>query len=80
VTWADRSLPVKAGDRVCYSAAFLRSIGCYAGDMPQARGLVTGLKAVGEVTLAEIEWDPEGMPERVNVKNLSRVTERGIVE
>lgn len=68
------------GDTVAYRADFLRSIGCYTGDMPQARGVVTDLVPLGETTLAKIEWDLEDLPEKVNVKNLSRVTERGVLE
>ena len=51
-----------------------KSIGCFAGDMPQAKGIVTGLVPLrGATTLAEIEWDRAEMPHRVNVKNLCRV-------
>jgi hypothetical protein len=72
---------VKVGDRVCYSAVFLRSINSHSDDLPWARGVVTGLKSLGaEVVLAEIAWNLPDMPERVNVRNLSRITERGILE
>lgn len=71
---------IQPGCTVAYSAAFLRSIGCFSGDMPQARGKVSDLRKMGETTLAEVEWDIEGMPKRVNVKNLVRVTDYGILE
>lgn len=80
MTWASRTQPIQPGDVVCYSAKFLRSISCYTGDMPQARGKVTGLVPLGEVTLAEIEWNSPDLPTRVNVKNLSRITEKGILD
>ncbi len=70
------------GDKVAYSRRFLQSISCYTGDMPQARGKVTGLKTLSEdVVLAEIDWNLPDLPARVNVKNLSRVTtERGVMD
>ena len=36
------------GDTVAYSRRFLQSISCFTGDMPQARGKVTGLKELGK--------------------------------
>lgn len=84
MTWQARSQPIRVGDRVAYSAAFLRNIGEVTGDMPQARGVVTELVAIGADTLlAIISWDgqPEDIPERVNVRNLSRVTpDKGILD
>jgi hypothetical protein len=82
MTWRSRSQPIQVGDRVAYSAAFLRSIGAIAGDMPFARGTVTGLETIGaDTVLAVIDWRDEEMPERVNVKNLSRVVpEKGILD
>jgi hypothetical protein len=68
----------KVGDAVAYSHAFLRSIGTVTGDMPQARGEITGLVPVGrELVLAEVSWDRAELPARVNVKNLCRVGGRG---
>jgi hypothetical protein len=68
--WTDRTQSIKPGDSVAYSKAFLQSIGCYTGDMPQARGKVTALVPLGELTLAEIDWNLPDLPARVNVKNL----------
>ncbi len=73
MTWADRTRPIKVGDVVAYSRPFLRSIGCYTGNLPRARGKVTSLAAIGEVKVAEIAWDLPDVPARVNVKNLVRV-------
>jgi hypothetical protein len=68
---------LKVGDAVAYSRAFLQSIGAYTGDMPRAKGKLTGLVAVGrELVLADITWDLAELPPRVNVKNLCRVGSR----
>jgi len=72
--WAKRTQPIKVGDTVGYSKQFLQSTGQYTGDAPLARGKVTALLPLGtETTLAEIDWDRDGLPPRVNVKNLSTV-------
>ena len=81
MSWGERTSPVKVGDTVMYSKAWLRSTGQFTGDICFAKGKVTGLKTLGkELVLAEIEWDKPDLPERVNVKNLSRVTERGVMD
>jgi hypothetical protein len=54
--------------------------GQYTGDVPQGRGVVTALVPLGDTTLAEIEWNNPELPKRVNVANLSRVTEQGIFD
>ncbi len=74
MTWTDRTQPIKEGDRVAYSKRFLQSTGQYTGDVPHARGTVTGLKVLSkDVTLAEIAWDTPDLPARVNVKNLTTI-------
>jgi hypothetical protein len=75
MTWTQRTHSLKLGNKVAYSKAFLQSIGCYSGDMPHAREEVTVLVPVGEVLLAEIEWDLPDLPQRVNVKNLCSVNQ-----
>jgi len=70
MNWKERTQDIKVGDTVAYSKAFLQSISAYTGDMPQARGKVTALVPVGEVTLAAIDWNLPDLPARVNVKNL----------
>jgi hypothetical protein len=80
VNWVGRS-SVKVGDSVCYSAVFLRSINSHFGDLPWGRGVVTGLKTLGaDVVLAEIAWNLPDLPGRVNVRKLSRITPKGILE
>ncbi len=73
MTWSKRIQPIKVGDKVAYSKAYLQSTGSYTGDIPHARGEVTALIPLGETTLAEIAWDRPEMPARVNVKNLVTV-------
>ncbi len=73
MTWAARVKPIRVGDIVGYSHAFLNSTGQYTGDVPRAKGKVTDLVAAGPLILAIVEWDTPDMPERVNVANLARV-------
>ncbi len=76
----ERISPVKVGDKVMYSRQWLRSTGQFTGDICFAKGTVKALQALGEVMLAVIDWDGADLPEKVNVKNLSRVTERGVMD
>ena len=66
-------MSIQVGDRVAYSAKFLRSIGCYSGDMPHARGTVTALQPLGQTTLAVVDWNTDEIPRRVNTANLAKV-------
>lgn len=78
MSWARRTQPIQVGDRVRYSTNWLRSTGCYTGDLPQARGIVKELKVLSpEVVLAVIDWGNPEIPEKVNVKNLERVQQKG---
>lgn len=78
MTWASRSRPIAVGDKVAYSAAWLRSTGQFTGDLPHARGTVTDLKVLSaDVVLATVDWQNEEIPNRVNVRNLCRVNEKG---
>lgn len=75
-SWRERTQKVQVGDTVGYSKAFLQSTGQYTGDAPFARGKVTALLQIGpDTTLAELDWDREGLPPRVNVKNLSTINQ-----
>jgi hypothetical protein len=66
----------KIGDRVKYSTIFLRSIGCYTGPLPFAKGTITNLQQFGSrvsgTTLATIDWNSKDIPDKVNVANLTR--------
>ncbi len=72
---------LQAGDRVAYSANFLRSTCQHTGAVPRMRGTILALLELSKgFTLAEIKWDgvpdrseDEGGPYRVNVGNLARV-------
>ncbi|MFO0876541.1 MAG: hypothetical protein U0840_04140 [Gemmataceae bacterium] len=81
MSWAER-IAVKVGDRVAVSARWLRSTAQYTGEICFARGTVTELRDLGGLTIASVAWDgsPEDVPERMNVRNLSRVTERGVLD
>lgn len=71
MTWTNKTQEIQVGATVAYRRQFLKSIGCYAGDMPRARGQVTALLPLGKDTvLAEVTWDHLDLPGRVNVKNL----------
>jgi hypothetical protein len=63
---------ISIGDKVAYSAKFLRSIGEVTGTLAHGRGVVTAIKKYGDVSLAVIVWDCYA-PERVNVSNLAKV-------
>jgi hypothetical protein len=80
MTWTERTSPVKVGDKVMYSRQWLRSTGQHTGEICFAKGTVKELKAIGEVTLAVIDWGGADLPEKVNVMNLARVTERGVMD
>jgi hypothetical protein len=71
---------VQVGDTVAYSRQFLRNTGQYTGDAPFARGKVTGLTPLGQLLLAQVLWDCEDLPGKVNVKNLSRVKDGVVIE
>ena len=64
------------GDRVAYSAQWLRNVGLQTGDMPQLRGTVVELKDLGSRVIATVDWDLNGAPYtvmRVLVVNLAHV-------
>ena len=77
-----RKPPVLAiGDRVAYAKVFLQSTGMVSGDLPAARGIITGFVPLGETMLAEINWGNPNVPARVNTLNLSKVSKaRGVEE
>jgi hypothetical protein len=85
MTWKSRVQPIKVGDRVAVSARFLRNTGQHTGDICFCRGKVTELKSFGELILAVIAWESlngqqPDVPEKMAVSNLSRCTERGIMD
>ncbi len=78
--WTERTSKIKVGDRVCYKASFLRSTGQYTGDIPHARGVVESIKEYGGMSIANVNWNDSETPSKVNTKNLSKVTERGLAD
>ena len=64
---------VQIGDRVAYSAKWLRDTGQVAGDIGHARGVVVALESpTPDWTLATIQWNGD-FPDTVNVANLAKV-------
>ena len=78
MTWASR-VSIKVGDRVAVSARHLRDTGQFTGSICFARGTVTELKPLGDLTIAVVAWDgsPEDVPDRMGAHNLVRVSEIG---
>lgn len=68
-----KQFTVEIGDKVAYSAQFLRSTGMAHTPAAHARGVVTEIKPLGSITLATIAWDNPDIPERVAVPNLAKV-------
>lgn len=65
---------IKVGDRVKYSARFLRSISEYTGDLPFAVGVVKEIKQLSPKTeLAIVDWDNESLPKKVLTCNLATI-------
>ncbi len=68
---------IVVGDRVAYSARWLRSTGQIASvdDIGHARGVVKELKPLGSITLAIVDWGKwrDVASEKVNVCNLAKV-------
>ena len=60
---------ITVGSQVQYSAAWLKSIGAYMGELAFLVGEVIRIKKVGPVELAVIEWQ-DGSQAKVNVRNL----------
>ena len=78
MSWKAKTQPIKIGDKVAYSKAFLKSIGAHTGDLPFARGTVTGIVELSkDLHLAEIDWGNPEVPDRVNVRNLCCVKDIG---
>jgi hypothetical protein len=71
--------PLEHGDRVAYASRFLKNTGQHTGDIPLARGTITGFTPMGQSQLANVVWDREGIPGKILVSNLSRVREDGVV-
>jgi hypothetical protein len=67
-------MTLNIGDRVGYSAAFLRSTGQFTGRKPFLRGTIIGIEEIAPGTeFAGVIWDGSLEPRSVNVKALARM-------
>ena len=80
MSWVSRVSPYRVGDKIAYSKRCLQSIGCHLGDMASARGHIVAIEPVSDTVLARIDWNTPGLPDRVNVKNLSLVKNGMVME
>lgn len=71
---------IQLGDKVAYSKRFLQNTGQFTGEAPFARGNVAGFTRLGDLVLARIQWDRPGPPDRVNVRNLSRIVDGRVID
>ena len=60
------------GDKVAFSAAFLRSTGQFTGKVPKMRGTITAMTPMSGRALCAIAWD-NGQETRALDSNLARV-------
>lgn len=68
---------IQVGDRVQYSAKFLKSIGACTGWICFAVGVVTKIERHGGTAIADIAWENTSrMPLVVNVENLVPVDQK----
>ena len=65
-------MKINIGDTVRYSSEFLHNTGQYFGDIPRAKGVVTGLEKIGKHYLVSIDWDFPNIPPRVLSCNLEK--------
>lgn len=70
-------IDLEAGDKVAFSAKFLKGIGVYTGDLPAARGRLTKLKIVGDQCLAWVEWEKESPGVRSGWSHTSNLAKVG---
>ena len=61
------------GDRVAYSAAWLRSTGNMVGDLPRLRGSVVAVQPFSDKQLVVIAWDNYRVQSEYHDDGLGRV-------
>lgn len=73
-------MKIETGDKVAFSANFLRSIGAITGPMGFARGTVESIKNLGPLSIATVNWykGADDVSPKVNVKNLAKVGTRAM--
>jgi hypothetical protein len=68
---------IQVGDRVQYSAKFLKSIGACTGWICFAAGVVTDIERYGGTAIAYIAWENiSRMPIAANIENLVPVDQK----
>lgn len=65
---------MQIGTKVMYSRQWLKSTGNYTGDLPFARGTIIKIIDLGVTKLAEIDWNNDDIPKRVNINNLYEIS------
>lgn len=65
---------MQIGTKVMYSRQWLKSTGNYTGDLPFARGTIIKIIDLGVTKLAEIDWNNDDIPKRVNINNLHEIS------
>ena len=68
------------GDRVAYSAMWLRSTGTFTGPLPRLRGSIVAFEPLGKGSprIAVISWDSYKAPSQYHDDGLGRVLESNL--
>lgn len=78
MNWQDRLNGVQVGDTVRFTRQWLHEHRRTGTDLAKAKGVVTAIEEADGRRQATVEWDREGMPDLVNVLNLSKVRQREV--
>lgn len=78
MSWQSRLNDVQIGDTVRFTRQWLREHQRTGTDLAKAKGVVTAIGEEDGRRQANVEWDREGMPDLVNVLNLSKVRHREV--
>jgi hypothetical protein len=61
---------IKVGNRVAYSATWLKATGNHTGRIPFARGRVVEIVEMTDMRLARVDWNDHCVPDKVCTANL----------
>jgi hypothetical protein len=75
-SWKERASKIKVGDRVAYSAKWLRLIGADTTHVAQQRGTVIEINPFRSKLQATVDFHDGLPPLKILTDDLSRVTER----
>lgn len=79
MTWEDRLNAIQVGDTVRFRRRSLRDI--FKGEVKLSpEGIVTGIEERDGFRFATVNWMEPGVPDKVNVLNLTKEREMGISE